>query len=635
MYTSISLNGYSVKKCELSSTELNNIIVELTVSPNNSGFVDDSLNKSYKLYSESASKLYVPKAYGYKKFGLPKYYKLPSGDAIHDSIRFAGELRTEQNEPVNALLTACSDPMRCGGILNVFCGGGKTTMALYVLTQLKVKAMIVVHKDFLLNQWKERIEEFVPSARIGMLKAKVMDVKDKDIVLASLQSLSMKSYDPAIFSDFGTLIVDECLPYEQRVATENGPIQIGVLYRMWEQKQKMPKVLSYNSATNTMEYKNITYSWKKTNQNLLEICFERSNLKCTTNHKILTLSGYKEARDISIGDLVICNHRFLKSSTMRVHKINKINNSTDNQANPRKMRRGRSDVFDIEVEDNHNFIACCDSGIGPVVHNCHHTSAEVFSQALKKVSFKYTIGLSATLNRKDGLSKVFKWYIGDVVYKSTKRTDTVNVHIHPYFDPSPSYSYAHEIFMAGTSKPNVAKMINNICSFKPRQVYILNILSSLISKEPKRKILLLSDRRNHLLQLHTLLCEKGYDAGVYMGGMKQVDLTACESKQIILATFAIAAEGYDQKGLDCLILASPKGDVVQAVGRILRDKEKERKYIPLIIDIVDEFSIFENQGKKRCKYYKTLNYNVSYPITDSSLSSLHIEHISKDTKTKK
>ena len=58
---------------------------------------------------------------------------------------------------------------------------------------------------------------------------------------------------------------------------------------------------------------------------------------------------------------------------------------------------------------------------GPVVSNCHHISSEVFSRALPKIGCKYNLGLSATPTRKDGLTKVFKWFLGPFVHKETKR----------------------------------------------------------------------------------------------------------------------------------------------------------------------------------------------------------------------
>ena len=60
----------------------------------------------------------------------------------------------------------------------------------------------------------------------------------------------------------------------------------------------------------------------------------------------------------------------------------------------------------------------------------HHLSPNVFFEALPK-GCKYMCGLSATPRRDDGfLNKVFRWYLGPIIYKVTKRTnDNVKVNI--------------------------------------------------------------------------------------------------------------------------------------------------------------------------------------------------------------
>ena len=68
--------------------------------------------------------------------------------------------------------------------------------------------MIVVHKEFLANQWRERIQQFCPGASIGIVQ---QDKKETecDFVIAMLQSLSLKEYSFNDFDTIGTLIVDE------------------------------------------------------------------------------------------------------------------------------------------------------------------------------------------------------------------------------------------------------------------------------------------------------------------------------------------------------------------------------------------------------------------------------------------
>ena len=70
--------------------------------------------------------------------------------------------------------------------------------------------MIIVHKDFLLRQWIERIEQFLPNAKVGKIQGKIIDVEDKDIVIGMLQSISMKDYPDDVFNSFGFVIYDEC-----------------------------------------------------------------------------------------------------------------------------------------------------------------------------------------------------------------------------------------------------------------------------------------------------------------------------------------------------------------------------------------------------------------------------------------
>ena len=90
--------------------------------------------------------------------------------------------------------------------------------------------------------------------------------------------------------------------------------------------------------------------------------------------------------------------------------------------------------------------------------------------------------------------------------------------------------------------------------------------------------------------------------------MKDEELKKSEEEcDILLGTFSMASEGMDIPKLDTLILSSPKSDVVQSVGRILR---KKHDINPLVYDVVDDFSIFSGQFYKRMRFYK----KNSYPI---------------------
>jgi len=99
-------------------------------------------------------------------------------------------------------------------------------------------------------------------------------------------------------------------------------------------------------------------------------------------------------------------------------------------------------------------------------------------------------------------------------------------------------------------------------------------------------------------------------AGQYVGGMKPDALRDSQEKDIILGTFSMASEGMDIPKLNAIILASPKSDVEQSVGRIFREKACDRTHHPLIIDIIDDFSMFKRQSEKRQTMYRKMNFKL-------------------------
>ena len=84
----------------------------------------------------------------------------------------------------------------------------------------------------------------------------------------------------------------------------------------------------------------------------------------------------------------------------------------------------------------------------------------------------------------------------------------------------------------------------------------------------------------------------------------------------------MAEEAFDCKTLNTLIFGTPHKNIKQAVGRILREEKKKRKFIPLIIDVQDIFSTFNGWNKIREKYYKTEGYpmKVSEALVKSKVS---------------
>jgi len=318
-----------------------------------------------------------------------------------------------------------------------------TVMALNIISILKFKTLVIVHKEFLLNQWIERIQQFLPNVTVGKIQGKIIQTENCDIVIGMLQSLSMKEYDSNVFQQFGLTIVDEC----------------------------------------------------------------------------------------------------------------------------------------------------------------HHIGAEVFSRSLFKIVSPYMLGLSATMERKDKTSKVFRMFLGDVVYSEKPKTDqAVLIRAIMYENEDDNYA-ATEYNYRG--QVHYSRMIKKICEYEYRTFLILRILEDIKNEIENRQIMILAHNKSILRVLFEHIKERNVGTvGYYVGGMKESELKETEKHDIILATYAMAEEALDIKTLSALILATPKTDVTQAVGRILRMKHTN----PLVIDIVDQHEIFQRQWLKRKSYYNRCNY---------------------------
>ena len=446
--------GYKIKKTELSDKQQSQLVHDLTARPKTvQGFGGPNQPiVQYPIFLESKTSYYVPRFYGQRVFGEPESIQMTQGESI--DIHFNGSLREEQ-KPIQKLFL----DQKGGGIISLKCGGGKTVLALSIIAALQKKTIVVVHKEFLMTQWRDRIQQFLPDAKIGKIQQDTIDVEGKDIILSMVQSISgERDYPKEVFDQFGLAIFDEC----------------------------------------------------------------------------------------------------------------------------------------------------------------HHLGAEVFFKSMRRVSSFYMLGLSATPKRKDGLQWVFESFIGPIVYQTKEvTTEGVEVNVIDYYSDDPIYSKQCLNYMG---KPNLPKMINHVCEFEERTHKILAMCQRYY--EMGRKVIILSDRRNHLdCMLHWLL-KQGIPSGLYVGGMTPFALHESQEKDVILGTFSMAAEGMDIPKLNTIILASPKSDVVQAVGRIMREKANVRKFHPLIIDINDthpNFQTFNRQCKKRITFYKQQKYKIMLHKVDGTI----------------
>ena len=335
-------------------------------------------------------------------------------------------------------------------VLGDFSVTHNTVISINLITQIKKKTLVIVNKEFLMNQWIERIRDFAPTARVGKIQGSVIDIEEKDVVIGMLQSISMKDYPAETFASFGLTIFDEV----------------------------------------------------------------------------------------------------------------------------------------------------------------HHISSEVFSAALFKIVTPYMLGLSATMERKDGTTYVFKLFLGDIVYKGT--TDEQHAVCVRAIEYITNDSLFNEVEIDYRGNPQYSKMIVKLCEFGPRSDFIVRVVKDLLIENPKNQIMIISHNRSLLTYLYdSLVYQNVATIGYYVGGMKQTALDESSGRQIILCTYSMAAEALDIKTLSTMVMVTPKTDIIQCIGRILRVKHSQ----PIVVDIVDKHDLFQNQWAKRRTYFKKCNYKIR--MTDS------------------
>jgi superfamily II DNA or RNA helicase len=180
-------------------------------------------------------------------------------------------------------------------------------------------------------------------------------------------------------------------------------------------------------------------------------------------------------------------------------------------------------------------------------------------------------------------------------------------------------------------------MISKLCGFVLRTEFVLRVLRDLFLENEDQQVMILAHNRNVLTYMHDAVAARGIaggSVGYYVGGMKEADLKKTETKKVVIATYSMAQEALDIKSLTTLIMATPKTDIEQAVGRILRQKHGN----PIVVDIVDTHAPFQNQWQKRQKFYKKQNYKILFTTDKEYLASLdpwtHIEDVCSKNKRK-
>ena len=141
-------------------------------------------------------------------------------------VKFNGRLREEQQVAIDNLLKYDN------GILCAPTGFGKTVIGCKLIEERKVNTLILVNKIQLLNQWKERITEFLEVNEVGEISSKKKNITNI-IDVASIKSLWNNGKVLDIAKNYGMIIIDEChhtaaYTFEQAINTGNAKYVYGI-----------------------------------------------------------------------------------------------------------------------------------------------------------------------------------------------------------------------------------------------------------------------------------------------------------------------------------------------------------------------------------------------------------------------
>jgi superfamily II DNA or RNA helicase len=225
-----------------------------------------------------------------------------------------------------------------------------------------------------------------------------------------------------------------------------------------------------------------------------------------------------------------------------------------------------------------------------VADECHRCPSRTFTEAVAGFDARFMLGLSATPWRRDNLSRLIFWHLGDVHHEVDKaglvaagevlpaEVIVRETRFKPFHDPVSEYS----------------KMLSELTADTERNLMIAQDVADEVSQRPG-SCLVLSDRRAHCENLQALLRYRfKVDSELMTGEMPVRERQAVVERlnagraRIVIATGQLIGEGFDCRRLSTLFLATPvrfSGRVLQYLGRVLRPAPGKQK--ARVFDYVD------------------------------------------------
>jgi superfamily II DNA or RNA helicase len=237
-----------------------------------------------------------------------------------------------------------------------------------------------------------------------------------------------------------------------------------------------------------------------------------------------------------------------------------------------------------------------------ILDEMHHVSSPTFSKIIDTNYCKYKIGLSGTIERKDGKHVVFRDYFGSKIFKPPKEN---------YMVPSIHIVYSEIRFMDGASIP-WANRVTKLSNDEEYRHTIAMLAAAYAARG--HKVLVVSDRVSFLKACAELTGDKAVcvTGEVPHEQREKLILEVLEgNKNVLYGTQAIFSEGISVDSLSCLILGTPVNNeplLTQLIGRVIRTREG--KVSPVVIDMHLRGKTAQRQASNRMGYYMKQGYHI-------------------------
>ena len=208
----------------ISHSELHKLSSELVVSPivkRNEKYSKTIKVETFSLNIQKRT-IVIPLAYSKK---LSDVKIVPKNEYTESNFEFSGELLQRQKDITKETMELLNQNKSV--LLSLYTGFGKTIYALWVVSMLKYKTLVLCHRKIIIEQWGESIKRYLPNTKWCVLDPKKKDYSGFDIVIANI--INIPKLDSSRYSEFGVLVVDEI----HTVCTEKFSASLKLLFPMY------------------------------------------------------------------------------------------------------------------------------------------------------------------------------------------------------------------------------------------------------------------------------------------------------------------------------------------------------------------------------------------------------------------